>query len=284
MKKFFLLSAVAATALTMSAQTDLYLIGSNVNDKSWTLLAEDAKMTMTSEGIYEWDGEVLGSGFKINDGTWSNDELNIGAGAEPFISVGEPYYYSANGNSGNIAYDGFTQVLKPHIVLDMNAGTILLTGEKSGQTQWYITGINDAWNLDANEVMAPVEGQEGIYEKKGLEITAEGTFKVSNDGWGEQYGDNTGELIFGMQIFSSVLEKVGGEGGSVPYFMMGTFDVKWDLAKHFIEFNESTGVNEIEAVDGAARYYNLQGAPVAEPENGIFVKVLNGKATKVAIR
>lgn len=281
MKKFFFLSAVAATALSMNAQ-DMYVIGSNVNGKSWTLLAEDAKMTMVSEGIYEWDGEVLGSGFKFNDGTWGNEQLNIGAGATPNIEIDEPFYYSASGSSGNIAFEGFTEVLKPHVVLNLNEGTVLLSGEKSGIPQWYITGINNAWNLDKNEVMTDLG--DGIYEKKGLEITEEGTFKVSNDGWGKQYGDPTGELIFGMQIFGAELAEVGGEGGAVNYFMLGTYDVKWNLNTHYVEFTEATGVNEIEAVNGEARYYNLQGAAVENPENGIFVKVLNGKATKVVIR
>lgn len=46
----------------------------------------------------------------------------------------------------------------------------------------------------------------------------------------------------------------------------------------------TTGVNEI-AVDanGAAVYYNLQGARVANPENGVYIRVINGKASKVVL-
>lgn len=43
----------------------------------------------------------------------------------------------------------------------------------------------------------------------------------------------------------------------------------------------STGVDAIEAAEGEAVYYNLQGVRVANPEKGIYVKVLNGKSTKV---
>lgn len=42
-----------------------------------------------------------------------------------------------------------------------------------------------------------------------------------------------------------------------------------------------TAVESIESNDGVAVYYNLQGQRVANPENGIFVKVVNGKAVKV---
>lgn len=69
----------------------------------------------------------------------------------------------------------------------------------------------------------------------------------------------------------------------------GKYDVKLavciyngTLQLYPIEYKESTqsGVAAIEA-DGVAEYYNLQGVKVAQPENGIFVKVVNGKATKV---
>lgn len=45
-----------------------------------------------------------------------------------------------------------------------------------------------------------------------------------------------------------------------------------------------TGVEGIEAeTEGEAVYYNLQGVKVANPERGIFVKVVGGKATKVIL-
>ena len=50
------------------------------------------------------------------------------------------------------------------------------------------------------------------------------------------------------------------------------------------EDKDPSAVNEIEAVDAEAVYYTLQGVAVENPANGIFVKVLNGKATKVAIK
>lgn len=49
-----------------------YIIGSNINGQSWALGQSDAKFTKISNGIYKWNGERLGSGFKINDGTWDN--------------------------------------------------------------------------------------------------------------------------------------------------------------------------------------------------------------------
>lgn len=43
-------------------------------------------------------------------------------------------------------------------------------------------------------------------------------------------------------------------------------------------------VETLETVEGEAVYFNLQGAKVANPENGIYIRVANGKATKVMVR
>lgn len=89
MKKFFLLSAALLAVGAMSAQDfDVYVIGSNVNGNSWTAGAPDAKMTYVGDGVYEWDGEFLGTGFKLNDGTWDDPTHTTGVPQKAsFLSV-----------------------------------------------------------------------------------------------------------------------------------------------------------------------------------------------------
>ena len=83
MKKVFLMLATLLCAFSASA-VDYYLIGSDVNGKSWTLKSADAKFTETeTAGVYEWTGTTLGTGFKINDGTWSNANANFGGSGKP---------------------------------------------------------------------------------------------------------------------------------------------------------------------------------------------------------
>lgn len=56
--------------------------------------------------------------------------------------------------------------------------------------------------------------------------------------------------------------------------------VRWQYLE--VYYSEESGVNEILAADDSeAVYYNLQGVKVANPERGIFVKVVGGKAVKV---
>lgn len=47
----------------------------------------------------------------------------------------------------------------------------------------------------------------------------------------------------------------------------------------------SDGIADIEATEkGVAEYYNLQGVRVANPSEGLFIKVVNGKASKVYVK
>ena len=42
-----------------------------------------------------------------------------------------------------------------------------------------------------------------------------------------------------------------------------------------------SGIAGIEAENGKAVYFNLQGVRVQNPENGVFIRVQNGKAVKI---
>lgn len=48
--------------------------------------------------------------------------------------------------------------------------------------------------------------------------------------------------------------------------------------------NQTVGVDEIATEEGETRYFNLQGVEVVNPESGIYVKIVNGKATKVLVK
>lgn len=297
MKKFFLLSAALMAVGAMSAQDfDVYVIGSNVNGGSWATGAPDAKMTFVGDGIYEWDGEFLGTGFKLNDGTWSNPDHNWGAG-EGELSLGVPYGpLTASGTSGNIGLDGFTGVKNPHVVFDANTAMITVTGEADGKYEWYLVG-------DFNEFRGPAEDGEGVvkyteigdkvYAYEGVEFTTgDTTIKMSDTGWHKQYGDNEAMIQWGVTTVladgktnQAVLQECGSEG-TMPCFLFGKYNSEWDLNTLTLTFRdaEDSGVKAFEAVNGEAEYFNLQGVKVNEPANGLFIKVINGKATKVAIR
>ena len=64
-------------------------------------------------------------------------------------------------------------------------------------------------------------------------------------------------------------------------------DVLWDGIPIECTFTsyEVNGVEDVIVEDNLpAVYYNLQGVKVANPENGVFIKVKGGKATKVLVK
>ena len=70
-----------------------------------------------------------------------------------------------------------------------------------------------------------------------------------------------------------------GEGAQTNDFS----DISSDLT--YLQDGSTTGVEEIEAAeDVEAVYYNLQGVRVANPENGLYIRVAGNKATKVYVR
>lgn len=50
-----------------------------------------------------------------------------------------------------------------------------------------------------------------------------------------------------------------------------------------ISIDNTTGLNEIFVEEGEAVYYNLQGVRVANPANGVYIRVMGGKASKVIL-
>lgn len=274
-----------ALTVTVTGTADnslpVYIIGDNVNGSSWKLLKADAKMTDKGNGIYEWDGEVLGSGFKLNNGSWSEDKYNWGvaSGAAP-LKLGEEYQLIAGGSSSNIAFDGMKEVKNPHVVFDINTLKITVTGEGAGEVNWYVTGCNNSWNLGDAERMTKVA--DGVYEKTDLELTQAGEFKIVNDGWAIQFG-NGGSVQVDAEHLSVTLDGVS-DGGNVPYFITGTYDVRWDLNTHVVTFTDKSGVAGIVAAPAEKTYYNLQGLRVANPEHGqLYIVVESGRASKVRL-
>lgn len=169
MKKFYLILCALFMSITVSA-TDFYLIGGFNN---WTLSDPTCKFTNAGDGTYTLDyNGTLTSGFKINDGSWSNDNYNFGGTVA--LVIGEVYNLTASGNSANIPLNEI--VINPHIVLNPTAKTLLITGQTLeasktygihgtvfGTSEWQTVGMTKAdnkWTLTAD----CVAGDFGIME------------------------------------------------------------------------------------------------------------------------
>ena len=133
---------------------DLYVIGNNVDGQNWALGTN--KMTYDSAtGNYTWTGNLLGEGFKINDGSWSNGDYNIGSTSKTtdLLTIGTPFKYTASSNSQDIFFDGVSEVANPVVIVNLKEGTILVTD---------VAGVH---NIEAD-----LDNVETIYNLQGVRI------------------------------------------------------------------------------------------------------------------
>ena len=110
---------------------------------------------------------------------------------------------------------------------------------------------------------------------------------ISGEGRNFTMVDNTGAEVTLYNQFNDAtkydpaVEVPTGEGFNV-YGFVGAY--KGNLQVYPVNIVSNSGVEGIELENAPVVYYNLQGVKVANPENGIYVRVQGGNATKVVIR
>lgn len=264
------------TCTVQYAALPFYLIGDNVNGKKWSLKAADAKFVPVDgqNGVYTLTVKTLGTGFKVNDGTWSKDQYNFGSNGAT-LELNKPYKYGVGGSTGNIAFAGVTVVENAKLTLDTTNGTILVEGVGDGDISWYVAGIDDeAFNLDDKHMLEEVS--EGVYERKNFKILAPGKLKVATTGWGESYGTNDAAKKFTMAELSQVLEPVAGETGEIAYNMTGVYDITWTYATKTLTFKSVGGGEEVtyyligNGVDGKSWVLKDEAHKFVKESEGIY--------------
>lgn len=172
------------------------------------------------------------------------------------------------------------------------------TPKPSGAPDVYVRGAVNGWGSpDAWKFSVKSETEDQyIYmlycaaEKGTLLPTT--SFKIADDSWGQiNYG---GGKITAAQVNSEEPVTLNYNGNdislAVPFTGTLEFHLNKDLANKngvvliFHANQDVTAVEAIEVEEGEAVYYNLQGVKVANPENGMYLKVVNGKASKVLVK
>lgn len=273
MKKILLTLAVCALGATASFADDIYIIGSNVNGKSWSLNQSDCKFTQTGTNTYEWTGAVLGTGFKFNNGTWSNDNINYGSNGKACVP-GEPYTCTKGGSSGNIALADVSEIENPKIVMTwdgQNPPTFTLTGTSGGEIVWYLAGIN------GNFVAADDYGAIPLYPvsedtPEQLEsypfdiLVPSGEFKIASTGWGTEYGLYDNPPAITLDNLTATLIEVAGEAGNIPYSLpAGSYVCTFNLKTLVITFRQE-GESDI---DYSSWWVNIIGPFNDWTDNGV---------------
>ncbi|MDE6717156.1 MAG: hypothetical protein K2J70_03095 [Muribaculaceae bacterium] len=261
----------------VSDAKDLYLVG---DISGWDQTALPFTRVDNVYTIELEDG--LTGKWKITDGKgWA---YNFGAGAEqPTSGVEVDAYF--DGADFESAFSGKTTVVFTLVegsdVKDSSIPSkVKVTSEAVAEPwpveEWYVS-VQGPFNKWVGEGVHP--NAEGVAEISDLALNEAGfKVKVYNglaDSWycnGEALALNTPTVVEGdVDTLMTVAGLVAGD----------KYKVTFNVTDGTITVNTISGVEAISVSNGEAVYFNLQGMKVENPVNGVFVKVLDGKAVKV---
>lgn len=179
-----------------------------------------------------------------------------------------------------------------------------VTGDEPEPTttpeQLYLNGAIVGWvepseaNADkfADYILAETEKGSGIYTGEfEFEAKENNSFRFYSklDGWdnssiGASQDDKLNPFTFTDNVYEGEIF-IGGKGNwQLPDDFAGKVKMTVNLNDKNIKLEAETKQDSIEAIEAEnaeAVYYNLQGVRVANPENGIFIKVAGNKVEKV---
>lgn len=277
----------------------LYIIG-NVNGEGWdpqngiALTKEEGSYVFVGEGILiGTEGSEYGYfSFAQNlAADWADLGTRYGATSEDF----EPQFDIENtiiGGQNSFKVEGD---YKYDIVVNLENMTLIITAAPIGQLTL------EASMPDSNEYVGEVYEEDGFWTAI-IETSNEFapiTFTLP-DGYDSMYycdmyggmshkasGWITEEEALAENYVKGNVINVPADGKNHIYAIVlganGLVDIEnASLLGAKVSYNPTVSVEGIE-IEENATYFNLQGVKVANPENGIFVKVVNGKAVKVAL-
>lgn len=225
----------------------------------------------------EWDGD---NGFNAHayatGSTTFGDDVNLEGGQTlPLIAWGEnqelpwsaDYTITIKGDMTEIT--AYTATPRP-----TGAPTVYIRGDMTDD--W---AALPKWQLTYNEA-----DDNYTFECKGETMLPAGQkFKFADSNWGAvNYGSGNLQIELDTLGLDEVMTKGGNDMAMLEDFegrIIFVIDANSAVAT-FISYNES-GVESLVGENGPATYYNLQGQKVANPERGIYIKVVDGKAVKV---
>lgn len=236
-------------------------------------------VAFNADGTAAANNLAIGTGL-FNIKIWNGKEdLFYGVSGE--VSVGEVQLIE---NGGEMTIAGATEGGLYNVAFDYNTGIMTLT--KVGAidyTTWYLNVVGDfnEWGTAA-DFQGVQFNEEGVAIAENLAIGTD-SFKVKlYDGAGDIWRSNGEALAFNTEyvLTGNSDTNMTIEGATADTCV----SLKYDAKTNTLTLTNTTAVEEVEVAEGEAVYFNLQGVQVANPENGIYVKVVDGKATKVVVK
>ena len=154
-----------------------------------------------------------------------------------------------------------------------------------GPAELYMVGHDNNWD-PANPTVITMTETAGVYEAVLTFANNEFKFSEVKGTWDEF---NAKAICIANDATVALdqatpLYKYAGSNCKAAVEAGKAYKVTIDLNENTITISESTAIEGIEVEAGEAVYYNLQGVKVANPENGVFIKVQGNKASKVLVK
>lgn len=274
-------------------EKELYLVGDQFG--GWEGI--NAEYKMTREGnvytIVLPDG-LNGGSWKIWDGTW---DYNFGAGAEPLVANADCDVWFDAYASFTLATSGSTTItltvvegsdvkgssIAAKLRVDNDSDPII---PPTPDKDLYLVGDQFGWT-DVNETYA-MERNDNVYTIT-LKPRLDGTnWKIWNGSWNYSFGAGAEQPVIGTECdvwFNSPANFTTGSQDVVKITLTVTegSDKAGSSIPAVLLIDVPSAVEKVEEVaeEGEVRYFNLQGVEINNPANGVFVRVANGKASKV---
>lgn len=311
------LSAAGASAINAAGVYDLQVEGTNfsIAAGTWSFTLDPEAMTLTVAGeggvvvpptpgtyAYALHGSWASSDWQTialteADGKWTatvdvtNPDANFGIQQ---LENGEQTGWLWSADSATINAAGTYAVVleggagknfaiatgKWTLTFDPEANTLTVTGESEevDYTTWYLNVLGDFNEWKDNGVAF---NADGVAELTDLAI-GDSIFKLKIWNGADMWISNGEALTVGETYI------VKGDTTANMTLVNGadyaSVSVSYNAVTGELKVSGTTAVAEVEVAEGEAAYYTLQGVKVANPENGIYVKVVNGKASKVVVK
>lgn len=293
----------------------LYLIGEPAG--GWA--ANVGEKLEGSEGIFTYSADFAKQtyfGFATELGANANDWDTLNAnryGSNQTVGEADSYdiveagtytMQKPNGNSWNLPAGKWT------LTVNTVENTLVVTGQgdlppvpEVPETLYIIGNIDDNdWNpvnpipmtKSGNTFTVEAEAVANVEGKSFFSFCSAKGSTNDNAGWGElsgsdRYGAATEGAVatvgtpFAYTVYKANVNASACKSWSIAPNTDGhKYKFTVDFDKQTVSVTMTSGVDSIEVEnDGEAVYFNLQGVRVDNPENGIFVRVANGKAVKV---
>lgn len=294
MKKLYAFAAAAAVALAANAQT-LYITGDGeFANGQWNAATPDQFEVV--DGAYQIEVNNV-KAFKISTAAGDWDAFNEGCygcnyGEEPGVAVALETPWSDN---INCPWKGDYKIV---VAADLSTITLTTTTEKpedQGAPDLFLRGSMNGWGADEAWQMTCLGG--GVYKfvfGDDQAITAEDEWKIADADWNPI---NIGDAEAAIMLDTETQVHIAGNPANMKLeetcngviWLILDLDGETYLAASndktyepdFAEYAEDDAVELVGADNATVTYFNLQGVRVANPSNGIYVKVVGQKASKV---